>query len=80
MFDIFKDNKFNGLDMMIMQSNEDAEKIIKEVKKIIDIYGNGATIEYDDSNLIESDKKRVKQELITYLKYHGKGVNIKNLD
>lgn len=61
----------NGADIMIMQSHEDADKLIKELKHIIDSYqGNNIynlNIEYDDKDLLEIDKIRVKQTIEKYI-------------
>ena len=61
----------NGIDIMIMQSHEDADRLIKELKHIIDSYqGNNIyslNIEYDDKNLLEIDKIRVKQTIEKYI-------------
>ena len=60
----------NGFDIMVMQSHEDADKLIKEMKKIIDSYScipqQTISLEYDDSYLLDSDKIRVKQEIKRY--------------
>ena len=72
----FNSNKYyngniNGVDIMIMQSHEDADKLIKELKHIIDSYqGNNIynlNIEYDDKDLLEIDKIRVKQTIEKYI-------------
>lgn len=60
----------NGFDIMVMQSHEDADKLIEELKRIVDSFKNIPqqiiNLEYDDSNLLEPDKKRVKQEIRKY--------------
>ena len=67
---IFIENKVNGFDVMIMQSHEDADKLIDELKKVIDRYcwlpQQEISIDYDDSNLLETDKIRVKREIQKY--------------
>ena len=66
----FTEGKLNGFDVMIMQSHEDADKLIKELKEIIDSYSafpqQEISLDYDDSNLLNLDKKRVKREIEKY--------------
>ena len=66
----FTEGKLNGFDIMIMQSHEDADKLIKELKDVIDLYSTfpqqEISLDYDDSNLLEPDKKRVKREIEKY--------------
>jgi len=66
----FTEGKLNGFDVMIMQSHEDADELIEEIKKIIDSYcelpQQEISLDYDDSNLLEPDKKRVKREIEKY--------------
>ena len=66
----FTESKLNGFDVMVMQSHEDADKLIKELKEIIDSYSafpqQEISLDYDDSNLLEPDKKRVKKEIEKY--------------
>ena len=66
----FTENKVNGFDVMIMQSHEDADKLIDKLKKVIDKYcglpQQEISIDYDDSNLLETDKIRVKREIQKY--------------
>ena len=66
----FTENKVNGFDVMIMQSHEDADKLIDELKKVIDRYRGlpqqEISIDYDDSNLLKNDKIRVKKEIKKY--------------
>lgn len=68
---IFTENKLNGFDIMIMQSHEDANVLIEELKKAIDNYcgmlQQHMSIDYDDSNLLEPDKRRVKREIEKYI-------------
>ena len=66
----FTEGKLNGFDVMVMQSHEEADKLIKELKEIIDSYSafpqQEISLDYDDSNLLEPDKKRVKKEIEKY--------------
>ena len=66
----YYDGRINGFDIMVMQSYEDADKLIDELKKIIDRYRGlpqqEISIDYDDSNLLETDKIRVKREIQKY--------------
>ena len=66
----FTKDKVNGFDIMIMQSHENADKLINELKKVIDRYRGlpqqEISIDYDDSNLLENDKIRVKKEIKKY--------------
>lgn len=71
----FNSNKYyngnlNGFDVMVMQSHEDADKLINELKQVINslsnIQGQTVNLEYDDSYLLDSDKIRVKQEIKKY--------------
>lgn len=71
----FNSNKYcngniNGFDVMVMQSHEDADKLINELKQVINSFSNTQrqtiNLEYDDSHLLDSDKIRVKQEIKKY--------------
>ncbi len=71
----FNSNKYyngnlNGFDVMVMQSHEDADKLINELKQVINSLSNiqrqTVNLEYDDSHLLDSDKIRVKQEIKKY--------------
>lgn len=66
----YYDERINGFDIMVMQSHEDADKLIDELKKVIDRYRGlpqqEILIDYDDSNLLETDKIRVKREIQKY--------------
>lgn len=66
----YYDGRINGFDIMVMQSHEDADKLIDELKKVIDKYRGlpqqEISIDYDDSNLLETDKIRVKREIQKY--------------
>lgn len=72
----FNSNKYyneeiNGYDIMVMQSHEDADKIIEKIKNIIDSYkylpSQDINLEYNDSFLLDSDKIRIKQEIQKYV-------------
>ena len=58
-------------EIMIMQSHEDADRLIRELKNNIDInkdtFQENSIIEYDDNNLLELDKQRVREEVEKYL-------------
>lgn len=64
-------NTVNGFDIYVMQSHEEADNLIQKIKNIIDIYASipnqTINLEYDDSNLLELDKKRVKQAINQYI-------------
>lgn len=71
----FNSNKYyngnlNGFDVMVMQSHENADKLINELKQVINSLSNiqrqTVNLEYDDSYLLDSDKIRVKQEIKRY--------------
>lgn len=66
----YYNKNINGFDIMVMQSHENADKLIKEMKKIIDLYKYAPqqiiNLEYDDNHLLDIDKIRVKQEIKKY--------------
>lgn len=66
----FYGGKVNGFDIMVMQSSEDADRLIEEMKQIIDSYKafpqQEINLEYDDSHLLEPDKIRVKRAIKKY--------------
>lgn len=66
----YYDGCLNGFDVLVMQSHENADKLIKEIKDIIDSYKymprQTINLEYDDTHLLDSDKIRVKQEIKKY--------------
>ena len=66
----YYNGNINGFDIMVMQSYEDADKLINELKQVIDSFSNiqrqTINLEYDDSHLLDSDKIRVKQEIRKY--------------
>jgi len=59
-------------DIIIMQSQEEADEIINKIKQIDKIFLNEEekiiNFEYDDSNLLETDKIRVKRAIEKYIK------------
>lgn len=67
----YYNEEINGYDIMVMQSHEDADKIIEKIKNIIDSYkylpSQNINLEYDDSFLLDSDKLRIKQEIQKYV-------------
>lgn len=60
------DNRINGVDIMIMQSEQDADILIKKLKEIIDNDDNILFLNYDDSHLLTLDKIKVKNEIKQY--------------
>lgn len=60
------DNKINGADIMIMQSEQDADILIKKLKEIIDSDDNILFLDYDDSHLLTLDKIKVKNKIKQY--------------
>lgn len=66
----YYNGNINGFDIMVMQSHEDADKLINELKQVINSFSNiqrqTISLEYDDSHLLDSDKIRVKQEIKKY--------------
>lgn len=66
----YYNGNINGFDIMVMQSHEDADKLINELKQVINSLSNiqrqTVNLEYDDSYLLDSDKIRVKQEIKKY--------------
>ena len=66
----YYNGNINGFDIMVMQSHEDADKLINELKQVINSFSNiqrqTINLEYDDSHLLDSDKIRVKQEIKKY--------------
>ena len=66
----FDRGQVNGFDIMVMQSSENADRLIEEIKRIIDSYKllpqQEINLEYDDSHLLEPDKIRVKKAIKKY--------------
>ena len=65
------DGRLNGFDVMVMVSQENADKVIETYKKIIDKLSaplSSFTISYDDTDILDSDKLRIKETLTSYYK------------
>ena len=65
----------NGFDVMVMNSSEKADQVIKNAKARIDEFaeyyagmGLSFTFEYDDNDILPPDKKRIEQEINRYCK------------
>jgi hypothetical protein len=68
----YYNGNLNGFDIMLMESDKNANKIIQQLKNIIDLYPAGtdySTIDlvYNDENLTELDKKRVQTVIKKYI-------------
>ena len=75
----FQDRKLNGFDIMVMESATSADKIISQYKKEIDeAVGKFKIIvfSYNNIDILESDQRRIKQEILEYAK--SKGIIIVN--
>ena len=85
MFDIgkfgstFRDGKLNGFDVMVMESAERADEIIKQIKQDIDyminhnlLIGDNISIDYDNTDILDIDKNRIEREIKKY--YASKGI------
>ena len=62
-----------NFDIIIMQSQEEADEIINKIKQIDKIFLNEQeekiiNFEYDDSNLLDIDKIRVEQAIKKYIR------------
>ena len=62
-----------NFDIIIMQSQEEADEIINKIKQIDKIFLNEQeekiiNFEYDDSNLLNIDKIRVEQAIKKYIR------------
>ncbi len=85
MFDIrkfdssFREDKLNGFDVMIMQSAESANNVIKDMKELIDIKikeidfleDYELEVSYDKTDILELDQLRIEKEIDRYGKIHG---------
>lgn len=73
-FSTFRTGKLNGFDVMIMESAERADKIIKYYKKEIDNYNDKIyelEISYDDTDILDIDQKRIDREIEKYCRIHN---------
>lgn len=68
MWSTFSENKLNPFDVMVMASQEEADKIIEQVKKEIDLGIFTGSIDIDDTVVLENDVKRIKRTIEQYLK------------
>ncbi len=66
----FQENKINGFDIMIMDSAERADKIIKEIKERINYYLDNKLLidknfefQYSTDGILISDQYRIEKEL-----------------
>lgn len=68
----FNSGNLNGFDIMLMESDKNANKLIQQLKNIIDLYPAGTDysaidLVYNDENLTELDKKRVQTAIKKYI-------------
>lgn len=68
MWSTFSENKLNPFDVMVMASQEEADKIIEQVKKEIDLGIFTGSIDIDDTVVLENDIKRIERTIEQYLK------------
>ena len=68
MWSTFSENKLNPFDVMVMASQEEADKIIEKTKKEIDLGIFTGSIDIDDTVVLENDVKRIKRTIEQYLK------------
>lgn len=64
----FSENKLNPFDVMVMASQEEADKVIEKAKKEIDLGIFSGSIDIDETVILENDEKRIEQEIKQYLK------------
>ena len=64
----FSENKLNPFDVMVMASQEEADKVIEKAKKEIDLGIFSGSIDTDETVILENDEKRIEQEIKQYLK------------
>jgi hypothetical protein len=67
MWSTFTDNKLNPLDVMVMASQEEADKIIERVKREIDMGTFNGSIDIDDTIVLDNDIKRIERTIKQYL-------------
>lgn len=68
----FNSGNLNGFDIMLMESDKNANKLIQQLKNTIDLYPVGTDysaidLVYNDENLTELDKKRVQTAIKKYI-------------
>lgn len=68
MWSTFSENKLNPFDVMVMASQEEADKIIEQAKKEIDLDIFTGSIDIDDTVVLENDIKRIERTIEQYLK------------
>ena len=68
MWSTFSENKLNPFDVMVMASQEEADKIIEQTKKEIDLDTFTGSIDIDDTVVLENDVKRIEHTIEQYLK------------
>lgn len=68
MWSTFSENKLNPFDVMVMASQEEADKIIEQTKKEIDLGTFTGSIDIDDTVVLENDVKRIEHTIEQYLK------------
>lgn len=68
MWSTFSENKLNPFDVMVMASQEEADKIIEKTKKEIDLGIFTGSIDIDDTVVLENDVKRIERTIEQYLK------------
>lgn len=68
MWSTFSENKLNPFDVMVMASQEEADKIIEKTKKEIDLGIFTGSIDIDDIVVLENDVKRIERTIEQYLK------------
>lgn len=67
MWSTFTENKLNPLDVMVMVSQEEADKVIEKAKKEIDEGTFTGSIDIDDTVILKNDIKRIENTIQQYL-------------